>query len=139
VKIRPAREADSPHIALLLEELGYRANPSQVRDRLKSTPPLPAVHLVAESTSGIVAFLTACLIPYFPDGSTLCRITAMMVSTAYRRTGVGGALVEAAAKYAEQHGCSGLEVTSAEGRVEAHRFYERNGFSRTSSRFYRPL
>ena len=139
MKIRPACEADSADIASLLEELGYQASPAQVRDRLKTAEPLSTLHLVAESGGSIVACLSACLVPYFPDGSTLCRITAMVVSSAYRRTGIGGALVEAASKYARQQGCSGLEVTSAERRIDAHRFYEGNGFFRTSSRFHRPL
>ena len=139
MKIRPASDADSAAIASLLGELGYRATFGQVLDRLKSAQPLPALHLVAETNSGIVAFLAACRLPYFPDGSTLCRITAMVVSSAHRRTGVGRALVEAAAVYARQHGCSGLEVTTAEHRLEAHGFYTRNGFTRTSSRFYRAL
>ena len=139
MKIRPASDADSAAIASLLGELGYRATPAQVLDRLKSAPPLLSLHLVAETRSGIVAFLSACRLSYFPDGSTLCRITAMVVSSVHRRTGVGTALIEAAAGYARQHGCSGLEVTSAEHRLEAHGFYVRNGFTRTSSRFYRAL
>ena len=139
MKIRPARDADSAVIASLLGELGYRATPGQVLDRLKSAQPLLALHLVAETKGGIVAFLAACRLPYFPDGSTLCRITAMVVSSAHRRTGVGAALIGAAAGYARQRGCSGLEVTTAEHRLEAHGFYVGNGFTRTSSRFYRAL
>lgn len=139
MKIRLASEADAAAIAALLGELGYRATPGQVLDRLKSPQPLAALNLVAETKSGVVAFLAACRLPYFPDGSTLCRITAMVVSSAHRRTGAGRALLEAAAAYARRHGCSGLEVTTAEHRLDAHGFYVSNGFTRTSSRFYRAL
>jgi len=138
VTIRRACETDSADIASLLDELGYQASPAEVRERLSSAEPRLTLHLVAESGGNVVACLSACLVPYLPDGSTLCRIKAMVVSSAHRGAGVGGALVEAAAKYARQQGCSGLEVTSAERRIEAHRFYEGQGFSRTSSRFHRP-
>jgi hypothetical protein len=35
--------------------------------------------------------------------------------------------------------CSGVEVTTAEHRVDAHPFYERLAFYRTSFRFFRAL
>jgi GNAT superfamily N-acetyltransferase len=138
--IRPARAGDSARIGELLAELGYMASAEQVRERLAATSPLPALHLVAQSSSGtVVAYLSACLLPYFPDGSTLCRITALVVASTERRTGVGAALVDAAAEYARHHGCAALEVTSADRRIDAHRFYEDLGFSRTSVRFIRRL
>jgi N-acetylglutamate synthase-like GNAT family acetyltransferase len=105
MKIRPASEADSARIASLLGELGYLASENQIRDRLDSAPPSSTVNLVAESDHGILACLSACLIPYFPDGSTLCRITALVVASGQRGTGVGVALVEATAEYAREHGC----------------------------------
>ena len=53
--------------------------------------------------------------------------------------GVGEKLVAAAATFAREHGCSGIEVTSAERRVDAHRFYQRLGFARTGLRFFQTL
>jgi len=139
VNIRPALATDASPIAALLGELGYVATEAQVRERLTSAQPTPTLNLVAESGGEVIACLNACVMPYFPNGSTLCRIVAMVVAADRRSKGVGAALVEAAAAYAREQGCSALEVTSADRRSDAHRFYQRSGFTRTSLRFVRAL
>ena len=83
--------------------------------------------------------MSAELVPYFPTGSTICRVTSLVVSSQHRRRGVGEKLLAAAAEFAREHRCSGIEVTSAERRVDAHRFYQKLGFSRTAFRFFQPL
>ena len=40
---------------------------------------------------------------------------------------------------ASRAGCSGVELTSAQHREGAHHFYERQGFTVTSLKFWRPL
>src|SRR5215831_6282395 len=77
--------------------------------------------------------------PYFPNGSTICRVTGLVVSTRHRGWGVGEKLLTGAADFAREHHCSGIEITSAEHRLDAHRFYQRLGFSRTSFRFFQAL
>ena len=74
-------------------------------------------------------------VPYFPDGSTLCRITALVVAASHRGRGFGAALIAKAVEEGRHRGCSALEVTTAERRADAHRFYQRLGFSLTSFRF----
>src|SRR6185312_14583862 len=85
------------------------------------------------------AWVTAELVPYFPNGSTICRVTGLVVSTHHRGRGVGEKLLTGAADFAREHHCSGIEITSAEHRLDAHRFYQRLGFSRTSFRFFHAL
>ena len=72
--------------------------------------------------------ISAELVFYFPTGSTICRITSLVVSSQYRGHGLGQKLLTAAIDFAREHHCSGLELTSAEERVDAHRFYRRLGF-----------
>jgi GNAT superfamily N-acetyltransferase len=77
--------------------------------------------------------------PYFPDGSTLCRVTALVVASTHRGHGIGAKLIARAVDEGRRRGCSALEVTTADRRDDAHRFYRRIGFSLTSSRFTRAL
>lgn len=140
VTLRPARQADTGQVALLMTELGYPSSEADVKDRLdRSLASRTSCCLVAEREDEVVGLMSAELVPYFPTGSTICRVTSLVVSSRHRRRGVGEKLITAAAKFAREHSCSGIEVTSAVRRVDAHRFYERLGFSRTAFRFFRAL
>ena len=140
VVLRSATEADAKHVESLLAELGYPSKEADVRHRLRrSLHSDTSCFLVAQSASGIIGLVSAELVPYFPNGSTICRVTGLVVSTHHRGQGIGEKLVTGAADFAREHHCSGIEITSAEHRLDAHRFYQRLGFSRTSLRFFHAL
>ena len=140
VLLRSPTEADAKHVASLLAELGYPSKEMDVRDRLRrSLHRQSSCFLLAQFASEVIGLVSAELVPYFPTGSTICRVTALVVSTHHRGRRVGEKLVAGAVDFARQHHCSGIEITSAEHRLDAHRFYQRLGFSRTSSRFFQAL
>jgi predicted N-acetyltransferase YhbS len=140
VLLRSPTEADAKHVASLLAELGYPSKETDVRDRLRRfLHRQSSCFLLAQFASEVIGLVSAELVPYFPTGSTICRVTALVVSTHHRGRRVGEKLVAGAVDFARQHHCSGIEITSAEHRLDAHRFYQRLGFSRTSSRFFQAL
>jgi predicted N-acetyltransferase YhbS len=140
VLLRRATEADAKHVESLLAELGYPSKEADVRHRLRrSLRSERSCFLLAQSASEVIGLVSAELVPYFPNGSTICRITGLVVSTQHRGRGVGEKLLAGAADFAREHHCSGIEITSAEHRLDAHRFYQRLGFSRTSFRFFQTL
>lgn len=92
-----------------------------------------------DETLGIIAVYVC---PFFEHEGAWARITALVVSDRARGRGIGSRLVEAAEAFAASHGCSRMEVTSHDGRTDAHRFYERYGYTiqtGISSRFLRDL
>jgi ribosomal protein S18 acetylase RimI-like enzyme len=140
VTLRPAQQADAKSVAVLMTELGYPSAEADVQDRLRRALHSPTSRcLVAQDGDEVIGLMSAELVPYFPSGSTICRVTSLVVSSQHRRRGVGDVLMAAAATFAREHQCSGIEVTSAERRADAHRFYQRIGFSRTALRFFRAL
>jgi GNAT superfamily N-acetyltransferase len=140
VTLRPARETDAEQVASLLTELGYPLNAEGSKDRLRRLPSSQASRcVVAQAEDEVIGVMSMELIPYFPTGSTICRVTSLVVSSRHRGRGIGEKLMAAAATFAREHGCSGIEVTSADRRVDAHRFYERLGFARTGPRFFQTL
>jgi GNAT superfamily N-acetyltransferase len=58
-------------------------------------------------------------------------VEGVVVDPAYRRRGVGAALMRAAAEAARQAGCYKLTLTSNLARTGAHRFYSRLRWKRT--------
>jgi ribosomal protein S18 acetylase RimI-like enzyme len=140
ITLRPAREMDAEHIAALMTELGYPSTAASVRDRLdRALRSETSCCLVAQDASEVIGLICAELIPYFPTGTTLCRVTSLVVASQHRRRGIGDMLIAGAAEFAGEHQCSGLELTSAVRREEAHRFYEQIGFARTAYRYFRAL
>jgi ribosomal protein S18 acetylase RimI-like enzyme len=140
VTLRPAREADAEQVASLMTELGYPSTAEGVKDRLHgSLNSQTSCCLVARVDSEVIGMMSMELVPYFPTGSTICRVTSLVVSSRHRSRGVGEQLIAAATTFAREQGSSGIEVTSAERRVDAHRFYQRLGFARTGFRFFQTL
>ena len=140
VTLRPALEVDAERVASLMTELGYPSIAEGVKDRLRGAlSSQTSCCLVAQVDNEVIGMMSAEVIPYFPTGSTICRVTSLVVSSRHRSRGVGEKLMAAAATFAREHGCSGIEVTSAERRVDAHRFYQRLGFAQTGLRFFQTL
>jgi ribosomal protein S18 acetylase RimI-like enzyme len=140
VTLRPAQQTDAKDVAMLMTELGYPSAEADVQDRLRHSLDNPTSRcLVAQDGGEVIGLMSAELFPYFPTGTTVCRVTSLVVASQHRRRGIGDTLMAAATEFAREHQCSGIELTSAARRIEAHRFYERLGFSRTAFRFFRAL
>jgi len=67
-------------------------------------------------------------------GKTLF-IDDLVVRPDMRSSGIGNALLNAAKAEARAHGCDHIRLCSGLTREQAHRFYEQNGFARTSLQF----
>ena len=132
VLLRSATETDAKHVASLLAELGYPSKAADIRNRLRGfLHSQTTCFLLAQSASEVIGLVSAELVPCFPNGSTICRVTALVVSPCHRGRRVGEQLLAGAADFAREHDCTGIVITSAEHRLDAHRFYERLGFEAT--------
>ena len=94
VILRHTTEADAKHVVSLLAELGYPSTEVDVHDRLcHSLHSQTSCFLVAQSASDVIGLISAELVPYFPNGSTICRVTGLVVSSQHRGQGVGDKLL----------------------------------------------
>jgi N-acetylglutamate synthase-like GNAT family acetyltransferase len=125
VTIRRAEAGDCAALAELVGQLGYHASPDEVAARLETMAAENRLVLVAELDGAVAGCLSTSVMRVLHRPAPVGRISMMVVDEALRSRGIGG--------------CSMVEVTSHVRRTEAHRFYERLGYEKTSVRLAKTL
>jgi GNAT superfamily N-acetyltransferase len=136
--VRRAQRADLPRLLELLadDELGKNRegvgsdDPAYIRafDAIDRDP--NQTLLLAELDGRVVGMLQVTFIPGLSQrGAWRANIEAVRVDSSVRRRGIGGWLVSRALENARKRGCRLAQLTSDRRRSEAHRFYERLGFT----------
>jgi GNAT superfamily N-acetyltransferase len=140
VIIRQATAVDAPEIARLLTMLGHPTAADAVAsrwDEWRAGDGWALVACRADGTLAGVAALHRMLVLHRPE--PVGRITALIVDTPVRGTGLGRRLVAASEEFLRSTGCGLLEITSNARRVDAHAFYEHLGYERTGIRLAKRL
>jgi GNAT superfamily N-acetyltransferase len=129
-EIRLASTADSGPLLDLLDQLGYPSTPRRLVAQLASASGGGGAVLVAVDGDSVSGFASYQIVYFFEDGAPRCRLTAIAVDEAMRRTGVGQRLVAEVERRARAAACTELEVMSAHRpeRAAAHAFYPASGF-----------
>jgi GNAT superfamily N-acetyltransferase len=138
-KLRDAKPGDAPRLVELIHELGHEIDEKRVRRNLaalKKTGETPLVAAVGKQLVGMCGVGRRVVI-HRP--APLGRITALVVTREAQGHGIGKMLVEAAEAWMRKGGCQLVEVTSNDRRAEAHAFYRRLGYERSSIRFFKKL
>lgn len=137
--IRDATAADLPAVIAL-----YADDPIGRTREVVSDPPDPAYVaafeairrdpnqrlVVLEEDGEVIATLQLSVLAHLVRrGSTRAQIEAVRVRAGRRGTGAGRRLVEWAVGEARRRDCALVQLTTDAARPEAHRFYERLGFT----------
>ncbi len=92
--------------------------------------------VVAEFEGEPVGTLQLSFIPGIARlGDTRCLIEAVHIVPTHRSLGLGSEMIRWAIDQAHARGCGLVQLTSNKKRLDAHRFYERLGFSRSHEGF----
>lgn len=138
--VRVAEEGDAPEVARLLTALGHPTAAEDVVARWERWAAAGNSALVADLGERRLAGLaTLHRMTVLHRPHPVGRITALVVNAELRGRGIGRALVVAAEEVLASEGCGLLEVTSNARLADAHAFYERLGYQRTSNRFAKVL
>lgn len=137
LEIRPAVAGDVPAIVAMLADdaLGaQRESPDDLTPYLAALERLsgdPNQHLVVAVRAGqVVGTLQLTVIPGLSRrGSTRALIEGVRVRTDERGSGLGTRIIEWAIDESRRQDCRLVELTSDASRTDAHRFYERLGFT----------
>ncbi|QIB44769.1 GNAT family N-acetyltransferase [Streptomyces aureoverticillatus] len=137
LEIRPAVADDIPAIVAMLahDPLGaQRESPDDLTPYLPAFERLaadPNQHLVVAVREGrVVGTLQLTIVPGLSrKGATRSIIEAVRVHADERGGGLGTRFIEWAVDESRRQGCQLVQLTSDATRTDAHRFYERLGFT----------
>ncbi len=94
--------------------------------------------LIAEGDDGeALGFAWLVLVEDFYTGRSLAKISE--IATARDGTGVGSALMRAAERWAQEHGCERMVLNVVDGNARARAFYERHGYASEYTMLVKPL
>jgi ribosomal protein S18 acetylase RimI-like enzyme len=128
-----------PQIAALLRFLGHPMEEPLVNANLERLAALRETPLIAEDEGEVLGLIGLHVMVTVHRESAVGRIPVLVVREDAQGRGIGRMLVEAVEARLRQAGCKLIEVTSNNSRVDAHRFYQRLGYEKTSSRFMKKL
>ena len=135
IEVREAHESDIPGIlSLTINELGY---PGVTLDELSSKM---SNMKAAGNYYFYVAVLSGHVVGYAGIAQEMAlevqkdyfRIKEMAVSKEYQRMGIGSTLLRYIEDFATKKEIDYIVLSSRFHRADAHRFYERNGYAKTS-------
>ncbi|MES9520159.1 GNAT family N-acetyltransferase [Streptomyces capoamus] len=143
LEIRAATADDLPAIVAMLADdpLGaQRESPEELtpyRAALERLAADPNQHVVVAVRAGrVIGTLQLTIIPGLSQkGATRALIEAVRIHADERGSGLGGRLIEWAIGTARALDCRLVQLTSDKTRTDAHRFYERLGFTASHEGF----
>ena len=141
VIIRKAIAADFPIIYEFINELEETTFDLQIQKEIynKNLGDPDNIYLVALVNDTVVGFINCHAQHLLHHSALIGEIQEMYVIEEFRGNGIGKLLIEELKKSAISKDIHQVEVVSNTKRLRAHRFYEEEGFTHTSSKFVLPL
>lgn len=123
---------DTAEVAILVSQLGYQRNEAEVAQWIEAVQSRrdEQVAFVACLGNQVIGWIEIC-IEYRLQSAPYALIGGLVVKDGFRNHRVGLRLCERAERWTWEHGLTTLRVTSRSTRIDAHRFYLKNGYAQT--------
>lgn len=129
VAIREIQIQDAEAVSALVAELGYQRSPAQIRGWIDE---LRRAHREGEAfvalLDGDIAGWVEISMERRLQAAAFALIGGLVVKDGLRGRGIGRQLCARAEAWAWAHGVETVRVTSRSTRIDAHRFYLREGY-----------
>jgi len=125
--VRPIEPGDARTVSTLVGQLGYTRSEQEIRDWIAAADASRQAALVA-CYGGEVAGWIEVSIERHLQSAPLALIGGLVVAEGLRGKGIGRELCRAAEAWAWKHAVEKVRVTSRSTRIDAHRFYTRDGY-----------
>lgn len=137
--IRPASVADLPALCELCAQLGYRGDPADIARWFADLQGRPDHALLVADDGAVLGFADLSERRHL-IGPAMAELESLVVLDTARGKGVGAELLAAAEGWARDRGLAGVNLGSRVTRKDAHRFYEREGYTRVKEQaIYRKM
>jgi len=137
--ISEAKEQDFPSICILIKnELGYtELNNTETINRLKyfSESNDWITYIASDDSGEIIGFIGVMKGLAYNIEGYYSQIIALAVSKKAQRKGIGSKLVKKAEEWSISYGIAAIGVNSGIKRLDAHAFYQKNGYVKKSFSF----
>lgn len=140
MSIRAATLEDNMKIASLLDQLNYPVENSLLKNKIGQLINHPDHHLlVFEDKGEVLAMMSIHFVPQVALQGDFAIISYLAVDEGARNSGIGKELEEHCVQLAKDHNCDRIQVHCHIRRVDAHRFYERQGYQESRKYFSKKL
>lgn len=131
--IRPIEPRDAGAVGLLAGELGYERSEADVLEWIaKLGPRETQAAFVACSEDEVVGWIEVSL-EHRLQSPSFALIGGLVVKRGVRGKGIGRRLCQRAEAWSWERSVDKVRVTSRSSRADAHRFYERDGYSQVKT------
>ncbi|MGM1035940.1 MAG: GNAT family N-acetyltransferase [Bacillota bacterium] len=138
--IRTAKVDDWKAISKLLDQLDYPDTETFIKEKIEKLLIHPDEELlVYEDDESVIAFISLHYIPQLAVKGDFARISYFAVDTTIRSKGIGRKIEEFCSDLAIKRNCDRIEVHCHTRRIDAHRFYSRQGFTESPKYFMKLL
>ena len=138
--IRDAELNDAPELAVLMCELGYQTDRTEMETRLQLILSNPGYKtFVAIMDGNVCGMIGTLAYPSYEHNDASGRILALVTSSRARRRGIGRALIATAEKDFAQRGIRRVSLDTRLTREDAHKLYQSLGYERNGWRFVKQL
>jgi len=129
MSIRKAELKDANAIRILMEQLGYPTEEGFISKKLEAfSDRTDHADLVYEWEGMVAGYISIHFIPQIAFEADYAVISYFVVDDNFRSKGIGKALEEHCTALAIERKCKRIMVHSNARRIDAHRFYLRQGF-----------
>jgi ribosomal protein S18 acetylase RimI-like enzyme len=138
--IREADLKDAAELAVLMCELGYETEGTEMEARLRLILSNPTYKTFVAVVDGCVCGMIGTIIcQSYEHNDPSGRILALVTLRSARRRGIGRALIATAERDFAQRGVTRVALNTQLTREDAHGFYESLGYERNGWRFVKNL
>ena len=132
---RDAEAGDAERLAELAGQLGYATTPEEVGRRIARYTGLEEERVIVAVEGGrVVGWTSAAVADHFYLARYV-EISGLVVDAESRGKGIGALLIAEVERWAAEKRVGMVRLRANVVRTDAHRFYEKRGFSRTKTQF----